>query len=126
MKKILRTSFFIILALWLSIGLMLGTVAMAVPFAVTQSAFITTPMVSAGNERTVTLRSDGTVWAWGRNDHEQLNDNTIMRSLVPVQVQNLTNITSIAVADRIALLCTKTALYGVGEAMETGNWVTEQ
>jgi alpha-tubulin suppressor-like RCC1 family protein len=56
----------------------------------------TTPMVSAGVNHTVALRSDGTVWAWGRNDCGQLGDGTFIDRYMPVQVQNLNNIIAIS------------------------------
>jgi len=32
--------------------------------------------LAAGGSHTVALKADGTVWAWGKNDHGQLGDNT--------------------------------------------------
>lgn len=45
--------------------------------------------VSAGADHSLALRNDGTVWAWGANDHGQLGTGNTTASLVPVQVQNL-------------------------------------
>jgi len=43
------------------------------------------------------LRSDGTVWAWGRNSHGELGDGSnIIHSVIPIQVQNLNNIIAIS------------------------------
>jgi hypothetical protein len=42
------------------------------------------------------LENDGTVWAWGYNNHGQLGNGTNTSSYVPVQVSNLTGITAIA------------------------------
>ena len=36
------------------------------------SSVVATPMVSAGDNFTVALMSDGTVWSWGSNDVNQL------------------------------------------------------
>ena len=60
--------------------------------------------VAAGDEHSLALGSDGTVWAWGLNNNGQLGDtipdiNTgtyIASSAVPVQVTGLTNIIAIA------------------------------
>jgi len=65
------------------------------------ATFTTTPMIAAGENHTVALRSDGTVWAWGANFAGQLGDGTggdwdTPSSPVPVQVLNLNNITAIA------------------------------
>ncbi|HEY6009099.1 MAG TPA: hypothetical protein VIU40_12310, partial [Geobacteraceae bacterium] len=43
--------------------------------------------VAAGDDHTVALRNDGTIWAWGRNSYGQLGDGTITRGLSPVQVK---------------------------------------
>jgi len=45
--------------------------------------------LAAGGEHTVTLKSDGTVWAWGRNDTGQLGDTTTTDRPTPVQVSGL-------------------------------------
>jgi alpha-tubulin suppressor-like RCC1 family protein len=46
--------------------------------------------ISAGENHTLALKSDGTVWAWGANDHGQLGNNSLEEaasySNVPVQV----------------------------------------
>lgn len=52
--------------------------------------------VSAGEDFTLALKSDGTVWSWGRNDKGQLGDGTTQNSNQPVQVIGLTNIVQIS------------------------------
>ena len=58
--------------------------------------------IAAGYERSVALKSDGTVWAWGYNGAGQLGDNTTTDRHVPVEVVgaggsgHLTGITAIA------------------------------
>lgn len=44
----------------------------------------------------VGLRSDGSVWAWGRNNYGQLCDGTTTSSAVPKQIPGLTDVTAIA------------------------------
>lgn len=41
--------------------------------------------VDSGGYDTVALRADGTVWAWGYNECEQLGDGTNQSSKTPVQ-----------------------------------------
>lgn len=61
-----------------------------------------TPAVAGGEYFSLALKDDGTVWAWGRNNHGQLGDGTTTQRTSPVQVKgpggtgNLTNITAIA------------------------------
>ena len=42
--------------------------------------------VSAGGSHTVGIRSNGTAWAWGRNNYSQLGDNTTVNKSSPVSV----------------------------------------
>ena len=59
--------------------------------------------VAAGNEHSLALKSDGTVWAWGSNSNGQLGDNSTTDHAVPVQVSGLTNVTAIAAGVNFSL-----------------------
>jgi alpha-tubulin suppressor-like RCC1 family protein len=54
--------------------------------------------VSAGFSHSLALRSDGTVWAWGYNDHGQIGDGSTASVVrfVPVKVPNLTHVVAVA------------------------------
>jgi alpha-tubulin suppressor-like RCC1 family protein len=51
--------------------------------------------ISAGTGYSLALRSDGTVWAWGRNNFGQLGDGTTLPRLSPGQVPGLTGISRV-------------------------------
>src|SRR5471032_1173645 len=48
-------------------------------------------MVAAGEEHTVALRADGTLWAWGYNFYGQLGDGTTAAKAVPTKIGAFTN-----------------------------------
>jgi alpha-tubulin suppressor-like RCC1 family protein len=45
--------------------------------------------VSAGNEFTFAIKTDGTLWSWGKNDYGQLGNNTITNRSSPIQTVTL-------------------------------------
>ncbi|RYZ44304.1 MAG: RCC1 repeat-containing protein, partial [Myxococcaceae bacterium] len=59
--------------------------------------------IAAGNEHSVAVKADGTVWAWGRNDLGQLGDNTTTQRLKPVKVSGLTGVMAVAAGYRYSL-----------------------
>lgn len=52
--------------------------------------------VSDGWDHTIALKTDGTLWAWGKNEYGQLGDNTTVDKLTPIQIGTATNWQSIA------------------------------
>jgi alpha-tubulin suppressor-like RCC1 family protein len=54
------------------------------------------PQITAGDEHTLALRTDGTVWAWGSNDIGQLGNGSFQNSSIPVQVPGLRGISGIS------------------------------
>ena len=83
--------------------------------------------VSAGADHSLALRNDGTVWAWGANNHGQLGTGTTTGSLVPVQIQTLPNglsVTAVSAGDgfSVALLSDGTVrTWGRAEKGQLGN-----
>lgn len=51
--------------------------------------------VEGGGHHSLALKSDGTVWTWGRNDYGQLGDGSYTNRDTPVQVSKLSGITAI-------------------------------
>ena len=53
--------------------------------------------VAGGSYHTAAIKTDGTLWTWGRNDYGQLGDNTITNRSSPVQtISSGTNWKSVA------------------------------
>jgi len=55
--------------------------------------------IACGKFHVLALKSDGTVWSWGYNNHGQLGDNTTTNSPAPVQVAGLSDIVSLAAGE---------------------------
>jgi alpha-tubulin suppressor-like RCC1 family protein len=55
--------------------------------------------VSCGNKWTLSLKTNGTIWAWGSNNIGQIGDNTTVSKSSPVQIGALTNWASISAGD---------------------------
>ncbi len=64
------------------------------PFLVSSLSGITA--IAAGDQHSLALHADGTLWSWGFNGAGQLGDGTNTYSTVPVPVNSLTGITAIA------------------------------
>jgi alpha-tubulin suppressor-like RCC1 family protein len=67
---------------------------MAVPVKITNLSGV--KGIAAGYENGYALKEDGTVWAWGDDQHGQLGSNAVADSSVPVQVYGLNGIKAIA------------------------------
>jgi alpha-tubulin suppressor-like RCC1 family protein len=52
--------------------------------------------VSAGDQHSLAVKADGTVWAWGNNGQYELGDGTTIDKYHPVQVPGLTGITAVS------------------------------
>ena len=63
--------------------------------AVASASYQVTGQVAAGQYHTVLLKSDGTVWTSGYNNHGQLGDNTTTTRAAPVQVTSLSGIVEV-------------------------------
>ncbi|REE96952.1 alpha-tubulin suppressor-like RCC1 family protein [Thermomonospora umbrina] len=52
--------------------------------------------VAGGDGHSLAVKGDGTVWAWGDNDHGQLGDGTTVDRTTPVQVNGLTGVVAVS------------------------------
>jgi alpha-tubulin suppressor-like RCC1 family protein len=52
--------------------------------------------VAGGDAHSLALKSDGSIWVWGKNTNGQLGNGTYDDSYVPVRLSGLTNIVDIA------------------------------
>ena len=55
-----------------------------------------TPQIACGENHTIVLKSDGTVWAWGYNEYGQLGDGSTTNRNTPIQVSGLSDVIAIA------------------------------
>ena len=51
--------------------------------------------IAAGGWHTLAIKTDNTLWTWGRNDFGQIGDNTTIMRKTPVKVSTLSNIEAI-------------------------------
>ncbi|NOX08026.1 MAG: tandem-95 repeat protein [Gammaproteobacteria bacterium] len=71
--------------------------------------------VAAGRQYTVALKTDGTVWSWGRNSYGQLGNDSTTSTEIPQQAVGLSNIIAISAGRYHAL-----ALKGDGTVWAWG------
>ena len=57
-------------------------------------------LTAAGGRHTVTVREDGSLWAWGGNDHGQLGDNTVTDRSSPIKIGTAVNWATVAAGNR--------------------------
>jgi len=79
---------------WGRLGNGTNIISSDVPVPVSNLTGVTAVAASYGHS--LALKSDGTVWAWGRNFEGQLGNGTSTNSNVPVQVSNLTGVIAVA------------------------------
>lgn len=77
--------------------------------------------IDSGDNHTLGLTSEGTVYAWGRNDNGQLGNGATTHSFVPVQVKGvggvgyLTGVTHIGAGVLHSLATTSSGVYAWGD-----------
>jgi alpha-tubulin suppressor-like RCC1 family protein len=83
--------------------------------------------VAGGGYFCAAVRSDGTVWTWGRNDQGQLGIGAGDKEPIPVQVGNLTGVTAVAagIGHSVALRSDATVwTWGGNQQGQLGNGTT--
>jgi len=60
-------------------------------------------MVDNDQEHSAALKTDGTVWTWGRNNYGQLGDGTTTQRNLPVQVSDLSDVIAIETVNNYGL-----------------------
>jgi alpha-tubulin suppressor-like RCC1 family protein len=77
--------------------------------------------VAGGDQHSLALKRDGTVWAWGLNANGQLGNGTTTNSTVPVAVSGLANVVAISAGGNFSL-----ALKGDGTVWAWGSNLFDQ
>ena len=54
-----------------------------------------TPQLSAGEDFTIVLKADGSLWGWGENGYGQLADNTSTDRRVPEEINSIAGVETI-------------------------------
>ena len=70
--------------------------------------------IATGENYTLILKSDGSVWAWGNNFYGQLGDGTYNNSDKPVKVNKLNEIISVVAKNGVCLALKKMEQFGCG------------
>lgn len=60
--------------------------------------------ISAGSSHAIAIKSNGTLWAWGRNNYGQLGDNSTTDSNIPIQIGSDTDWAYISAGDNYNLV----------------------
>lgn len=75
-----------------------GTMSGGVITPVQASTLTGVIAVDAGYRHSLAVLADGTVWAWGSNDHWQLGDSLLAQSSLPIQVPGLSDVIAVEAA----------------------------
>jgi alpha-tubulin suppressor-like RCC1 family protein len=59
--------------------------------------------IAAGDDQSLALKSDGTVWAWGQNTYGQLGDGTTINMLTPVRVVGINSVASVSAGNSFSV-----------------------
>ena len=65
--------------------------------------------IKAGNSHNISLKTDGTLWAWGQGNNGKLGDNTTVNKSSPVQIGSETAWTKALAGDSNSVALINTA-----------------
>ena len=85
-------------------------------------------VISAGSNHTLVVKGDGTVWAFGNNEHGQLGNGTTEASLEPVQVEGLRDVVKVSAGRRFSAALDAHGqlwMWGLNEDGQLGNSTRE-
>ena len=72
--------------------------------------------IAAGNHHTLALRSDGSVWSWGKNDQGQIGDGSTTNRTSPAPIPGLASVTDISAGQAFSMALSATGtLYTWGQ-----------
>ena len=92
----------------------LGTVGTGVFVPIQVGTATNWKSVAVGFEITLAIKTDGTLWAWGRNSNGALGDGTLNNRSVPAQVGTANNWAELSVSNQVLALKTDGTLWGWG------------
>ena len=84
--------------------------------------------ITAGDNFSLALAADGTVWGWGQGDTSSLGEDAAMKEFLPRKVSKLDNVVSISAGDKHTVALTadgKVFAWGMNPYGELGNGSTE-
>ena len=91
---------------WLTFGIEAPEAVVAtIPITVSETVDVLPVFsaISGGHKHSIALKTDGTVWSWGRNQDGQLGYGNYTDSNTPEQVSILTNVSAIATGNRASI-----------------------
>ena len=109
----------------LCLSLMIPVLTLLAVLGAAEAGLAMTPQVAAGIEFSLTLRSDGTIWASGGNEFGQLGDGTTLQRNTPVQTGlpgNGANWRAIAAGGEHAVAIRADGTCGAGAPTISDNW----
>jgi alpha-tubulin suppressor-like RCC1 family protein len=91
-----------------------GTTLINTPLPVPVTGLTGVVSTSAGFYTSAAIKSDGTLWTWGRNNYGQLGQGDLLDDSVPEQVTSLTGIAAVSCGTYHTLILKNNTVYACG------------